>query len=304
MNSFKFMAKGLVFLLIGFAAVTCEIAMIQSIASAAEGYKRDIKNFLPPPSVKLKIPAVEIKTAETSYMVAFVAPEYEDTMAKYMRERQLQIQQQMEQTGYAAGMYRKMDAAQNDYFDSLKKNLQLDLEQILLKKKIRVAGTTFKSRDEMTFDEKKRAIYTFTPKILIQVNSQSSIKSEKLPYIEEGTMTVSGEISFILRESITGEKVWVKRMEAEPVTKSYKFVAGYKNTYIMDLEPSCIGCLPPTSKFASMKIKEQDDTDKVLISAVSEFYEAMSDKIWKHIDTEEWEKYLAQAEKLRAEKRY
>ena len=55
---------------------------------------------------------------------------------------------------------------------------------------------------------------------------------------------------------------------------------------------------------SSGSTKEKDDTDQVLAAALQEFYTALGDKLWRHIDSEEWSKYLAQAEDIRKGKRY
>jgi len=51
-------------------------------------------------------------------------------------------------------------------------------------------------------------------------------------------------------------------------------------------------------------IEEKDTSDKALADALSEFYNLLVKKLWDHMDTEEWSKYLDQAENLRREKRY
>lgn len=136
------------------------------LGPAMNVYKRDISTFTPLPVLKLTVPQGDTKKAETPYMVAFLAPSYEAAMESSVRANRdtiLRIQNAGISPG-ATDLYRRMDVAKVDYFDQVKKFLQKDLEQILLSKNIRVLGP-FKGNGEMTFDEKKRAIYTFTPEI-------------------------------------------------------------------------------------------------------------------------------------------
>lgn len=243
-------------------------------------YKRDT-SFIPAPPLKLKVPEGEVKKAETSFMVAFVAPEFETKMVTNPSPANM------------FNMYRKMDYAKQSYFDQIKKSLLTDLEHILLQKKIRVVGP-FKSWDEMTFDDKKRATYIFEPTIIIDVATPNTVNTSG-GYKEEGEIVINGSLTFVLRESITKEKLWIKRLEAEEIKKPYTFSAKFKepNRVASDVE------------FVLLSgVKDEDNTDKVLSEALSEFYTSLGDKVLKHIDPEEWEKYLKQAEKLREEKRY
>lgn len=278
--------------------------LLQACGPAMQTYRRDISTYTPLPLLKLKTPTGETKKAETSYVVAFVATHYETAMEEVMKSQREAIQAFKRDYEMAYGVqtyrvhaYRRMDIAKHDYFDQVKKFLQTDLEQILLAKNVRVLGV-FKTRDEMTFDEKKRATYAFTPEISINVDTKSK-SSGGSPYVEEGDVIVNGVVTLTLRESITGEKLWVKRIEVSPIIKPYKFVAKYKEPYHIEhtLGVMCVS-------ISSGSGEERDDTDQALATALSEFYIALGDKLWRHIDPEEWGKYLDQAENLRKEKRY
>jgi len=161
----------------------------------------------------------------------------------------------------------------------LKKFLQTDLEQILLAKNVRVLGV-FKTRDEMNFDEKKRVTYAFTPEISINVDTKSK-SSGGSPCVEEGDVIINGVVTLTLRESITGEKLWVKRIEVSPIIKPYKFVAKYKEPCHIEYTLGVMGVL-----ISSGLGEERDETDQALAAALSEFYMALGDKLWRHIDPE------------------
>lgn len=282
------------------------VVLLQACGPAVQTYRRDISTYTPMALLKLPVPSGETKKAETSYAVAFVAPSYETAMQEVMKSQMEAIQAYKRNYGMAYGMqsqnyslqaYRRMDAAKFDYFDQVKKSFQTDLEQILLAKNVRVLGL-FKTRDEMTFDEKKRATYAFTPEISISVDTKQRSTTAS-PYMEDGNIIVNGVMTLTLRESITGEKLWVKRIEAEPIQKPYTFVAKYKEPYHVEQTLGVMGV--PISAGST---EERDNTDQVLAAALSEFYTALGEKLWRHIDPEEWGKYLDQAQNLRREKRY
>jgi hypothetical protein len=275
--------------------------LLSSCGPTVKEYRRDI-NYEPFSAVNLKVPTGDIKKAETPYMVAFVHPSYEASTLQVTESLKHQIEMLKRYTGRGAalpGIYRKMDNAEIEYLDRIKEVLQADLDQILLAKNIRVLGS-FTRRDEMTFDEKKRAIYAFTPEIRLDVKTSYTVTSQAKPYVEKGEIIVSGEVIFALRESITGEKLWIKRIDAPQVKKPYEFIAKYKDPIVYEQVIQVVGIPIPTS----LSSDEKDSTDHVLASALSEFYAGLGDKLWRHIDPEEWSKYLTQAENLRREKRY
>jgi len=274
-------------------------------APAVRVYQREIKSRTPLSLLKLKVPTGETKKADTNYTVAFVSTAYEATMEGVMKQWEaIQAQANLNTANtygnLATGAYRRMDVAKFNYFKHIKQFLQKDLEQILLAKGVTVSGP-FTTPDEMTFDNKKRAVYMFTPEISITVDTQSqnSGGSNGLPYTEEGNILVNGTIIFTLRESLTREKLWVKRIDADPISKPYRFVAKFKEPYVTEETLTMMG-IPLGGK----KLEEKDDTDQVLAQALSAFYQALGDKLWAHIDAEEWSKYLAQAENLRKDKRF
>lgn len=276
------------------------IGMIcSSCGPVAMAYKRDI-SYSPYSPVKLKVPPEGVKKAETSYMVAFVRPTFEVSTTQARSARQALIEGY--KMGGAAvsglGLYRKMDVAQNEYLDRIREVLQADLDKILLTKNIRVLGS-FKSRDELTFDEKKRAIYAFTPVIRVDVRTSHSVANQANPYIEKGKIIVSGELTLTLCESITGEKVWIKRIDAPEVGREYELITRYKEPFKYHQEFGVMG-VPVTSS----KMEEKDNTDQVLALTLSDFYEALGNSLLRHIDPEEWSKYLNQAESLRKQKQY
>lgn len=279
------------------------VLLLQACGPSIQTYRRDISTYTPMALLKLQVPSGGTKKAETPYMVAFVAPHYETAMNEVMKTQRESLQRYLKMMyGPGQGMedyayYRRMDTAKLDYFDQTKKFLHTDLEHMLLAKKVRVLGI-FKTHDEMTFDEKKRATYTFTPEISITVDTKFRSGSAS-PYVEDGSIIVNGVITLTLRESITGEKLWVKRIEAEPIQKPYRFVAKYKEPYRVEQTLGVMGV-----SLSSGSGEERDDTDQVLAAALSEFYAALGDKLWRHIDPEEWSKYLTQAEDVRRGKRY
>lgn len=234
--------------------------------------------------LNLEVPAGAKKAAE-SFMVAVVMPQYE-----------------FGETG-AKGRPKKSDQVKKIYIDQVKKTLKEDMDYMLLQKGIRVLGP-FPTHDEMTFDDKKRAIYALVPKINLAVIEQNQIQESDAVYNERGSFAVTGRITLELWESITKEKLWVKRIEAPNISKPYSIV---KDTYTENVQKRRGGKVTLGDLLVGgmvQRAEEKDDSDMALGYALSEFYKPLGRKLWDHIDPEEWEKYLSQASALRKEKRY
>jgi len=242
-----------------------------------------IDNLSVTKELELSVPESKKKSAE-KFMIAFVAPSYQEISGDT-------------RSSSAPGMG-KGDKEKFNYLRTLVNTMQADLEYILLNKGIRVLGT-FPSLDEMTFDQKKRAIYSFIPKVNIHVTSNDQVQRGQVHIEATGTYTVAGNIVMELRESMTGEKLWIKRLES-PVaaTKPYRFV--------QKSPPPRGGSLGDALAYAVVAggIKNIDTTDVALAGAITDFYKELGKKFVDHIDSEEWAKYLEQAESLRKEKRY
>jgi len=265
------------------------LVLISACGMPMQQYRRDINSFVPLKQAQLDLPKGDAKKAESSFMVAFVRPSF-DMAATASLASASSYSQLMEQNAFP---YKKSDVAKEEYKKMITNTLRSDLDYILLQKSIRVLGD-FSSFDEMTFDQKKRAIYAFIPSIAIYIDEKKTAETGR-GYSETGQFTIRGYISLLLRETITGEKLWTKRIEAEPVSKPYQFSAKYKQTAHVMTDMDMI--------FTS-GIQEMDTSDQGLADAISEFYAALGKKLWAHIDTEEWGKYLTQATALRNEKRY
>jgi hypothetical protein len=233
--------------------------------------------------LELAVPKGSAKKAESTFMVAFVQPTYEITPETYTANP------------YAGASvpYKKSDIAKQKYQDAIRDSLKTDLDYILLQKGIRVLGS-FRSRDEMTFDQKKRAVYAFQPTIKIFIDEQKTEQTGR-GYTENGLFTIRGYINLLLAESITGEKIWLKRIEAQPINRPYEFAAKFK-------EPSRV--VTEVDYLFASGVEEKDNSDKALAEALAEFYASLGKKLSDHIDTEEWERYLKQVADLRDVKRY
>src|SRR5258708_1439183 len=112
-----------------------------------------------------------------------------------------------------------------------------EVDKIVSAKGMTTTGP-YHSLDEITYSEKKNAELTLAPKIFITTeikygNMQPTRRREGLTMEREFNMSISGWITFIMQEPLSGEKMWIKKLELEPVRVSgleiFEAVPQYRN---------------------------------------------------------------------------
>lgn len=171
-------------------------------------------------------------------------------------------------------------------------SLKTDLEKLLITKGFKVTGP-YDSLDVMTFPEKKGANLTLTP--IVEIRADDHVTSHKpaftgeiivTPGTVEGVFAVGGWVAFVMLEPLSGEKMWMKRIELEPVQERYSF------TYTA---PRGRG---QVTRFYG------DTRQQAFTRALNQIYPAVMQKAWTYFDSEEVLHVKQQAEEVRQLKRY
>lgn len=125
--------------------------------------------------------------------------------------------------------YRETDSAlMNELYSKVARgftsSMGTDLDKILIAKGMTTTGP-YPSLDEITYSDKKNAELTLAPKIFISTeikygNMQPTRRNEGLTMEREFNMSISGWVTFIMQEPLSGEKMWIKKLELEPVKVS------------------------------------------------------------------------------------
>lgn len=171
-------------------------------------------------------------------------------------------------------------------------SLKTDLEKLLIAKGFKVTGP-YDSLDVMTFPEKKGANLTLTPIVEIRADDHVTAHNPAFtgevivtPGTQEGVFSVGGWVAFVMVEPLSGEKMWMKRIELEPVQERYSF------TYIA----------PRGGGQATWFYG--DTRQQAFTKALNRIYPAVMQKAWAYFDSEEVLHVKQQAEEVRQLKRY
>jgi hypothetical protein len=205
--------------------------------------------------------------------------------------------------------YRDAEGAfTNQLFSSVGKGFSTsmgsDLDKILIAKGMTTTGP-FPSLDEITYSEKKSAALTLAPKVFISADIKYTgelhpvARSVGTTMEREFTMNITGWISFIMQEPLSGEKMWIKKLELEPVkvdgVEIFEATAQYQNSGCGG--PVLVGYNPTAKKLY------QGQTE-AMAGALKKMYPIILSQFEKYLDGEEMVQLKAKGQEIRALKVY
>ncbi|GAB4029995.1 MAG: hypothetical protein Fur0012_05140 [Elusimicrobiota bacterium] len=110
----------------------------------------------------------------------------------------------------------------NDIFSKVGKgfssSMGTDLDKILISKGINTTGP-FASLDEITYSQKKEASLTLASQVFISAEMKP-VGQEQYSggyMMQTYDMSINGWISFNMQEPLSGQKMWIKKIELEPI---------------------------------------------------------------------------------------
>jgi len=206
---------------------------------------------------------------------------------------------------------------ESSYYQAVTKgfhaSMGTDLEKILIAKSMTCTGP-FPSRNEMTYAQKKGATLTLAPEILLKVVvkdvnparpvGQTMAMGEAARQDQDFTMSVTGWITFIMEEPLSGEKMWIKKLELGPV--DVQGVVVTQMTPVVSTNPGdglLVGPYSYVSGYTAGKIMFDGRPD-ALADAMKQLYPVIMTQFQKYIDSEELVQLKKQCEEIRTGKRY
>ncbi len=200
----------------------------------------------------------------------------------------------------------------------LSASMGADFEKLLIAKGMTATGP-FAAVDEITYSEKRGAALVFAPRLFI------TTKVEYLPNwrpVKDGfsrlpngsvvdvrgekhfEMTVTGWISFVMQEPLSGEKMWIKRLEIEPiVVKGFDAYVAYPETRV---EIGFWGGTTeiPTGSYLISNEMFHDGRADALATALAQVYPVVMERFWRLVEPEEMLVLQAQGAEIRKLKVY
>lgn len=183
----------------------------------------------------------------------------------------------------------------------LSSSMGSDLDKILIAKGLTTTGP-FASLDEITFSEKKDAALTLAPKVFITAEIKYADKAQQIPGTDRSErsfdMNVTGWMTFIMQEPLSGQKMWIKKLELDSIQKQG----------VVDVESvpqySGGGCGGPVVTGYQTGKTLYDGRVDAMASALKEMYPIVLTQFEKYIDTNELVQLKEKSKEIRESKVY
>lgn len=202
-------------------------------------------------------------------------------------------------------------------------SMGVDQERIIISKGMKVKGP-FPSFDEMTYSDKNTADLALAPTLFIEVDFrlvglplQDGGRSDPKTAIYVGQyepgkhwmmkayeMIVSGWISFVLHEPLSGVKLWIKKLELDEVRQ--RGVIAYAANYTAPPPaPTAAGGQSslPASEYWTPGEELYDGRTDSMATALKTYYEFSLKKLVKYIDPQELLALQQKVQEIRAKVR-
>jgi hypothetical protein len=188
-----------------------------------------------------------------------------------------------------------------------------DLDKILLAKGLTTTGP-FPSLDEITYSEKKGAALTLAPQIFLTAEVKYLDNCAEgpncAPVNDYGqyrsghnfAMVVSGWMSFVMQEPLSGEKMWIKKIDLEPVEIRGVDVSENIPTYSR-VSDGCGGYNNVVTGYSRGGLVYDGKADAMAF-AIQKMYPVILDKFQKYVDTDELQDLKKKTAEIRAAKVY
>ena len=187
------------------------------------------------------------------------------------------------------------------------------LDQMLVAKGMTTKGP-YASLDELPYPDKKNSNLTLTETVFIQAVEQAASKGAHgyahgggntyytnsqgknvLCEVTSGKLTVDVWLTFELREPLSNEKMWIKRLDLGTMERSYQ--VGVEKYMYQD---------PSNPWVQQWRLGEEQFNTKpdALASILNEVYPKIMNSAWTYLNTEELLKLNEKVKEIRQLKRY
>lgn len=195
------------------------------------------------------------------------------------------------------GGKQQIEPAYSKVAAGLQKSLAIDLDKIIIAKGMTVTGP-FENLDMMTYPDKKNADLSLTPEFF--VNPQSRDTSQWIDvgsYFKKAVeVKVDAWVALMLREPLSSEKIWIKKVEVGEETEQAEIYAQKVDR----------GPVKPGSRLHNYGLGEfvYDGRKDAVANILKKMYPGIMQTVWKYINTDEILVLKDKSQEIRKLKRY
>lgn len=192
---------------------------------------------------------------------------------------------------------------------SFSNSVGVGLDQILISKGMTTKGP-YGSLDEIPYPDKQNSNLTLTETVFIVPVEKEQRNTEDINYydsngntllceVKSGKLAVEIWLAFEMREPLSAEKMWIKRLDLGVFERDYQI--GTKKYWHSN--PQTDPWAPPTGawKYGEMMFNTKPD---MLADILNEVYPKLMNSAWVYLDADEMKRLEIKVKEIRELKRY
>lgn len=200
-------------------------------------------------------------------------------------------------------------------------SMGVDTDKVLIAKGMTAKGP-FAAEEEITYSDKKVSDLTIVPKVFLTADSRYTTKwlvegnylyDEQIIDVmsREFEMKIGGWVSFVMQEPLSGQKMWIKRLELPDTTvkgiEYYRAIPQYETR--VNYDPGFL-FVPPTKYEYKVLVGHNpgeliyDGKKEAIANAIKQMYPEIMSKLWTYVDTDEIISLKEKVKEIRELKRY
>lgn len=193
-------------------------------------------------------------------------------------------------------------------------SMGVDMDKVVIAKGMMVKGP-YTSLDDITYSDKKISDLTLVPKVFLTTQIKyvgelarheyrNDAGKEEMRIDRKFEMKFSGWIAFVMQEPLSGEKMWIKRLELDDTVvqdiESYEAIPKYQTT-----RSGCFNEIEHTWLVGYDRGKLlYDGKVDAMANMLKKTYPTIMEKCWIYIDTQEVLALQEKTKEIRVLKRY
>jgi hypothetical protein len=192
-----------------------------------------------------------------------------------------------------------MDATYAKVGRGFSKSMGVDLDKIIVAKGMTAIGP-YATLDDVTYPDKKGAEITFAPRLFLTTETKfgnlSHVEYKGVGHMSKPfTMKIGGWVAYEMREPLSGQKLWVKKLELEDKevrdVEIYEAVAMRRDQYGNVLQ------------WGEGKLV-YSGREEALADALKASYPTIMQKAWTYLNTDEVIDLVSKTKEIRERKVY
>jgi len=201
----------------------------------------------------------------------------------------------------AFGGNKMLDNIYSKVASGLARSMAIDLDKIIISKGMTVTGP-FESLDLMTYPDKKNADLSLTPEFFINVQTRQMGHWEDRDgwFIQAWDVRIDGWVVLILREPLSSEKIWIRKIE---VGEKSERAEVYAERVLAGSKPGVVVLPVPWAQYQPGNIQYDGRVDAVA-NVIKKMYPEIMQTAWRYLDINEILILKEKAEEIRKLKRY